>query len=208
MKTNQELIEKMIDSGVLKTPRIIKAFKDIDRKLFVPKVFSDSIYVDAPLPIGENQTISQPTTVAFMLELLEAKEGDNILDIGPGSAWTTSLLCNIVGKDGTVIGLERLDQLVAIGQQNLAQFHNDNCQIKKAAAQLGIAGKEFDAILVSASAEEIPKELFSQMKIGATLVIPVKNSIFKFKKISQEDIQKEEYYGFVFVPLIYENFVV
>lgn len=205
MKTNQELIDKMIKSGVLKTPNIIKAFKKIDRKLFVPEFFYEDIYVDAPLPIGKNQTISQPTTVAFMIELLGAKEGDKILDIGSGSGWTTALLCDIVGKNGSVTGLERFDELIEIGQKNLAQFHTTNCHIQKATQKLGIPGKTFDAILVSASADEIPKELFSQMKIGASLVIPVKNSIFKFKKISKSEIKKEEYYGFVFVPLIYES---
>ena len=123
----------MVDSGVLKTPRIIEAFKNIDRKLFVPQVYSDSIYIDGPLPIGKNQTISQPSTVAFMLELLEVKEGDNVLDIGSGSGWSTSLLCDIVGENGSVIGLERFDELVAIGQKNLAQFRTTNCHIHKAA---------------------------------------------------------------------------
>lgn len=203
--TNEELIDSMMLFGVLKSPKIIKAFQDIDRKYFVPDDFLENIYVDAPFPIGKNQTISQPSTVAFMLELLQAKEGDKVLDIGSGSGWTTALLCNLVGKSGSVTGIERIDELVELGQKNIEQFHTDNCRIKKATTKLGIAGKMFDAILVSASAEEIPNELFLQMKIGATLVIPVQNFIFKIKKISEREIKKESYYGFVFVPLIYEN---
>ena len=80
-----------------------------------------------------------------------------------------------------------------------------NCHIKKAAEKLGVPTETFDAILVSASTEEIPYELFSQMKTGATLIILVRNSIFRFKKISETEIAKEEYYGFVFVPLIDES---
>lgn len=205
MKTNKELIDSMILSGVLKSPKIINAFEEIDRKYFVPDDFLENIYIDAPLPIGKNQTISQPTTVAFMLELLDAKEGDKVLDIGSGSGWTTALLCNLVGKKGSVTGIERIEELVRLGQQNLAQFNADNCRIKKAAAKLGVPDETFDAILVSASAEEIPEELFLQMNIGATLVIPVQNYIFKIKKISETKIKKESYYGFVFVPLIYES---
>ena len=86
--TNRELINAMITSGVLKTPRIIDAFQKIDRKYFVPEAFSEHIYIDRPLPIGRDQTISQPSTVAFMLELLLPEEGSKVLDIGSGSGWT------------------------------------------------------------------------------------------------------------------------
>ncbi len=204
MQTNQKLINEMISKGVLQTPKIINAFEKINRKYFVPKEFADLTYIDRPLPIGENQTISQPSTVAFMLELLQADQGDTILDIGSGSAWTTAILCYIVGDTGTVLGLERVDTLVKIGQNNLAQFHFDNhCKIQKADADsLGISGKEFDKILVSASAAEIPSELFAQLKLNGILLIPIKNSIFRFKKISETEIKSQEFPGFVFVPLI------
>ncbi len=203
MKTNKELIQSMQNSGVLRTPRIIHAFEKIDRKYFVPEGFEEEIYVDAPLPIGKGQTISQPSTVAFMLELLEPQEGDSILDIGSGSAWTTALLCEIVTETGSVIGMDRVDILVEAGKKKLSQFEFKHCHIEKAGDKLGKPGEKFDKILVSASAPEIPVELFDQLKIGATMVIPVGNSIFKFKKLSDTKIQKEEYAGFVFVPLIY-----
>ena len=203
MNSMQELIDSMIVSGVLKTPQIIEAFKKIDRKYFVPEHFAKQIYIDAPLPIGKDQTISQPSTVAFMLEHLNPKEGDKILDIGSGSGWTTSLLCQIIGKGGDVTGVERVDELVQTGKKNLSQFHfGKNCRIQKAANQLGIPGEYFDKILVSASAKEIPEQLFDQLKIGGILVIPVQNSIFKFKKVSQTQIDTQEFPGFVFVPLI------
>lgn len=205
MKTNKELIQSMQRSGVLKTPQIIKAFEKIDRKYFVPEGFEEAIYRDAPLPIGEGQTISQPSTVAFMLELLQPQEGDSVLDIGSGSAWTISLLCSIVGKTGQVTGLERVDKLLAIGQKNLSQFDFQQCHIEKAGKELGKPGEQFDKILVSASAPEIPFSLFEQLKPNGILVIPVGNSIFKFKKLADNRMQQEEYPGFVFVPLIYEE---
>jgi protein-L-isoaspartate(D-aspartate) O-methyltransferase len=205
IETSQELIESMITSEVLQSPRIIQAFEEIDRKYFVPDEYIDRRYADAPLPIGNNQTISQPSTVAFMLELLNPKEGDKILDIGSGSGWATALLCSIVGKSGSVLGLERVDALVEVGRFNLQKFKFGSCHIQKATPELGIPGETYDAILVSASADEIPKELFDQLRIGATLVIPVQHSIFKFKKISQNHIETDEYSGFAFVPLIYEK---
>ncbi len=199
-----ELIDSMIVGGALHTPAIIDAFKKVDRRYFVPSSFSEHIYVDAPLPIGEEQTISQPSTVAFMLEQLEPREGDSILDIGSGSGWTTALLCSIVGETGSVTGLERKEALVEQGRRNLSKFDfSGKCSIEKAGESLGIPEKKFDKILVSASADEIPEVLFSQLKEGGILVVPVRNSIFKFKKISQTQLESREFPGFVFVPLIY-----
>ena len=203
MRTNKELIRRMQNSGVLRTSRIIKAFEKIDRKYFVPEGFDEEIYDDAPLPIGRGQTISQPTTVAFMLELLNAKDGDRVLDIGSGSGWTAALLSEIVGENGEVTGMDRVDELVEVGQKNLAQFRFKHSCIEKAGEKLGKPGQQYDGILVSASAPEIPFELLEQLKIGGTVVVPVQNSIFRFKKLSNTDVQKEEYPGFVFVPLIY-----
>ncbi len=204
MSTNKELINTMILSGILTTPGIIDAFQKVDRKYFVPEAFLEHIYIDRPLPIGNNQTISQPSTVAFMLELLSAKMGDKILDIGSGSGWTVALLGFIVSKKGSVLGLERIDDLVECGQKNLKQFDFKQCKIQKAEVKLGIPGETFDKILVSASADEIPKELFPQLKSGGVLVIPIQNSIFRFRKISETEMKSEEFRGFVFVPLIYE----
>ncbi|WP_415408074.1 protein-L-isoaspartate O-methyltransferase [Sulfurovum sp. CS9] len=204
MESKQELIDSMILRGMLDSPHIIDAFREVDRKYFVPESFEDHIYIDAPLPIGNNQTISQPSTVAFMLEKLEPGEGDKVLDIGSGSGWTTALLCHIVGDKGSVTGLERMDALVDQGEENLAKLQfGSHCRIQRAGAKLGLPGEQFDRILVSASADEIPEELFLQLKIGGILVIPVRNSIFKFKKVSDTYVEREEFYGFVFVPLIY-----
>ncbi|MBT8343817.1 MAG: protein-L-isoaspartate O-methyltransferase [Sulfurovum sp.] len=203
MKTMHALVDDMIFSNMLKSPRIIDAFRAVDRKYFVPASFAEHTYIDAPIPIGNSQTISQPSTVAFMLEQLAPQKGDKVLDIGSGSGWTTALLCHIVGEKGSVTGVERVGELVEQGQKNLSQFDFNYGCIKKAGEKLGFPGEQFDRILVSAAADEIPDELFSQLKIGGTLVIPVENSIYKFTKNSEKQIENEAFYGFVFVPLIY-----
>ncbi len=203
MPTKQILIDSMIASGFLKTDSIIKAFQKVDRKFFIPKEFKENIYDDRPLPIGDNQTISQPSTVAFMLELLNVQEGNKILEIGSGSGWVVALLCYLATQSGSVLGLERVDKLVKTGQNNLLKLgFKTNCIIKKAGTNLGVPGNKFDRILVSASADNIPKILFEQLNTGGNLVMPVKNSILKFKKISETKITKQEFPGFVFVPLI------
>jgi len=200
--TIEGMIAVMRANGSLRTPRIVEAFRAIDRKHFVPDYFADEIYGDYPLPIGEGQTISQPTTVAIMLELLGAEAGDRVLDIGSGSGWTTALLGHIVGERGEVIGLERQRALVEAGRKNIAPFGYAHVRIEEAGAALGRPGEQFDAILVSASAPRVPEQLLSQLKNGGTLVIPVQNSIFRFVKASDGRIHQEEYPGFIFVPLI------
>ena len=204
MKAMDTLVDSMIASNMLKSPLIIDAFRTIDRKYFVPDNMTEDAYLDIPLPIGHYQTISQPSTVAFMLERLDPQDGNAVLDIGSGSGWTTALLCYIVGEKGRVTGVERVDTLVEQGKENLSKFRfNSHCHIEKAGDTLGLPGQQFDRILVSASADETPEELFSQLKPGGILVIPIGESIFKFTKISETEIDKEEFYGFVFVPLIY-----
>jgi len=204
--SNEDLINSLIIERYLKTPVIIAAFRKIDRQDFVRSEDKELAYINESAPIGFGQTISQPLTVAFMLELLQPQAGDKILDIGSGSAWTTALLAFLVGEQGQVLGLERIPELVKFGQENLAKYHFRNTKILPAGEQLGFSdAAPFDKILVSAAGQEIPEEFTGQLKIGGRLVMPVYNSIWKVDKISEADIKKEEYFGFSFVPLVNIN---
>ena len=200
----KELIYFLTHNNILKTKSIIQAFKKIDRKDFIPSKYADEAYNNYPLSIGFNQTISQPSTVALMLEILSPKKGDRILDVGSGSGWTTALLGYIVGIRGRVCGVELIPDLVLFGRYNLEKYNLENTRIYQATQHLGLKEKgPFDKILVSATAKEIPQELVDQLKVGGSMVIPVKNSIFKVYKKSEDRIEKKEIPGFVFVPLIY-----
>ena len=199
----EKLIENLIDKGYLKTEIIIDAFKKIDRKDFMAVGYEDLAYVDEALPIGYGQTISQPLTVAFMLELLEPQAGEKILDVGSGSGWTTALLAEIVGETGKVFGVEKIPELVEFGRKNLTKYKFGNIEIRLAGEKLGLQDESpFDKILVSAAGEGLPQELVDQLATHGRMVIPIKNSIWKIDKISEEEIKKEEYFGFSFVPLI------
>ncbi len=202
-KTNKELVDSLIERKVLKTKEIIDAFLKIDRKNFVPQEFINEAYNDYPLPIGQGQTISQPYTVAFMLELLEPQKNQKILDIGFGSGWTTSLLAEI--SQNKVYAIEIVPEVFEFGKKNIEKYNFIEKGIVEVFLGDGSKGlKEyapFDRILVSAAAKEIPQELIAELKDGGILVIPDFDGIYKIKKINGK-IEKEYYPGFVFVPLV------
>lgn len=199
----KQLIHNLKEAGVLHTGRISEAFSKVDRKDFVLPEYQDEAYADYPLPIGHGQTISQPYTVAFMLELLEPKQGEKILDLGSGSGWTTALLAHIVGSQGRVYGLERIPELVLLGKRNLKKYSFAQATILQAEKELGLAREApFDRILASAAAKELPQELIQQLKIGGTLVIPVQGDILKVRKISDAETDIQKFEGFRFVPLV------
>ncbi len=201
-----ELIRELKNQGILRSKNIISAFRTVDRADFVPEKMKDLAYLNRPLPIGAEQTISQPATVAFMLELLQPQKGEKILDVGSGSGWTTALLSHLVGPTGRVKGLERVDDLVEFGRKNLqkylAKFSWRNAQIRRSGKILGDPeNAPYDKILVSASAQELPVELFAQLREGGVMVIPIQNSIWRITKKEGRALT-EEFPGFVFVPLL------
>jgi protein-L-isoaspartate(D-aspartate) O-methyltransferase len=203
------LIKQLIKDGYLKTPEIINAFYKIKREDFVLPQFKEEAEANYPLPIGYNQTISQPLTVAFMLELLQPKKGDKVLDIGSGSGWTTALLAEIVGENGKVFGIEIIPELKEFGEENTKKYNF--VESKRAIFICGDGSKglkdeaPFDKIHVGAAAAEIPKALLEQLKIDGRMVIPVGvevQDMVLIEKISEKEYKEERYPGFLFVPLI------
>jgi len=224
-ETNEKLISELIRDGYLKTPRLVEAFNRIDRKNFIPKELISEAYGNYPLPIGYGQTISQPLTVAFMLELLEPKPGEKILDIGAGSGWTTALLAYIVSKSqtdadmaqggvesgrrksaGRVVAIERIHELKEMAEKNVAKYSFIEKCIAKVILGDGSMGYSewapYDKIIAAAAAEKIPDTWGKQLKVGGRIVAPVGNSILTLDKISENKFEIKEYFGFSFVPLV------
>ncbi|MDP4000735.1 MAG: protein-L-isoaspartate O-methyltransferase [bacterium] len=199
---NQDLYQHLDQTMGFGSKEIAQAFKKINRADFVPKAYQAEAYYDYPLPIAEEQTISQPSTVLFMLNLLGPKKSEKILDVGSGSGWTTALLARIVGSGGEVSGVEVVPDLIKFGQKNLKKYHFKHASISKAGKKIGWSEKApFDKILVSATAENLPQELIDQLKVGGVLVIPIHHSVWKIIKLSETETKQEEFPGFAFVPL-------
>lgn len=183
--------------------RVDEAFAKVDRRNFVLPAYREAAGVDRPLPIGHGQTISQPTTVRMMLEWMDVRPGQKILDVGSGSGWTTALLSQLVGPKGRVYAVERIPELVDFGQQNVERLGIKNVSFHQAGDEFGLGqNAPYDRILVSAADDEVPKSLKNQLKTGGKLIIPVHNDILEMTKLPQGKWTVKRHPGFVFVPLL------
>ncbi len=200
------LIEELIEDGYLKTPALIDAFKKIDRAKFVPAGEESHAYENRPLPLPEGQTISQPLTVAFLLELLEPKRGEKILDVGAGSGWQAALLAELVGETGKVIAVERVKELQEFAAENLAKFGFTERGVARVVHGDASAGytpeAPYDKIIAAAAAETIPEAWKEQVKVGGRIVAPAKEAIILLEKTGPEEFEERVFHGFRFVPLI------
>lgn len=198
----QQLVNILKNKGITDA-KVIKAIDKIPRHLFMDSSFLDHAYQDKAFPIGADQTISQPYTVAFQSELLQIKPGDKILEIGTGSGYQTAVLCELGAK---VYSIERQNELFKKTSKFLPKL---GYRAKKLIFGDGYIGLEeeapFDGIIVTAGAPFVPKPLLSQLKIGGKLVIPVGVDVqvmTMFTRKGQKEFNQEEFGEFRFVPLL------
>lgn len=203
-----DLISRFEKQGILKTPQIIEALRTVDRYKFVAPDYEPDASLNEPLPIGYGQTISQPMTVGFMLELLQAGDSDKVLDVGAGSGWTAALLARLVGPNGKVYAMERIPQLKHFCESNLRAAGIEGVEVVLGDGSRGLpSAAPFDRIHVAAAAAEVPAALIKQLAIGGRLVVPVGQyvqEVILIEKVGQHDIREQRYPGFQFVPLITE----
>jgi len=210
LNSNAALIAELRRGGFLKNQRLAQAFKKIDRRDFVPVRQRPDAYRNIPLVIGSGQTISQPLVVALMLELIDPRPGEVILDVGSGSGWTTALLASLVGKRGKVLAIERISELSKLTRENVSKYNF----LKKGIVQIicadGSRGAPleilpldgFDKILAGAASEKIPAAWKRQLKVSGRIVAPVGERIAVVVKKSPTEFKEREYFGFRFVPLV------
>ncbi|HIH09545.1 MAG TPA: protein-L-isoaspartate(D-aspartate) O-methyltransferase [Candidatus Diapherotrites archaeon] len=172
-KRRSQLVE-YISGFAIKSKSVRDAFLSVGRENFVPKSLERYAYADDALPIGESQTISQPSTIAIMLELLSVKEGMKVLEVGSGSGFVLALLSRIAGEKGRVYGAEINPKLAAASIENLKKEGIANVEVIAGDGSEGIAGKApFDRIILSCACPFIPKKLFSDLSEGGRIVAPV-----------------------------------
>lgn len=204
--TLDTLIESLNAQGVLQSERIRHAFRRVDRARFLPFEVRDQAYKNIPVPIGFGQTISQPLTVAIMLEALQPKERDHVLDIGAGSGWATALLATIVGLRGRVTGVELIPQLAETAKKNIARENIPNVSIIAGDASRGwLHGAPYDVIHVAAAAPEIIPEFQKQLAVGGRLILPVGEPVQDLALITKtgdNTYTEHRIPGFQFVSLI------
>tara|TARA_Y100000588_G_scaffold193836_1_gene207945 strand:+ start:2474 stop:3115 length:642 start_codon:yes stop_codon:yes gene_type:complete len=201
----KKLIQTIKSKGI-NNKNVLSAIGKVPRHLFMDSGFIDHAYQDKAFPIGADQTISQPFTVAFQTELLEINKGDKVLEVGTGSGYQAAVLCEL---GANVFSIERQGELYKKVVNFLPSI---NYYPKKIIYGDGYKGLEeeapFDSIIVTAGAPFVPKTLLNQLKIGGRLVIPIGENIqvmTLYIRVSEKKFNMKEYGEFQFVPLLKEK---
>jgi len=165
------MVDRQIASRGVRDPRVLEAMRTVPREAFVSEHLAESAYDDSPLPIGEEQTISQPYVVALMTEALEIRPEDTVLEIGAGSGYSAAILSRIAAK---VYAVERHASLAREAEERLARLGYSNVHIQHGDGTLGWPEHApYDAIVVAAGGPAVPPALLDQLAEGGRLVIPI-----------------------------------
>ena len=198
----RHLVEQLRNKGIT-DEKVLSAIGSVPRHLFIDSGFESHAYQDKAFPIAAEQTISQPYTVAFQSQLLQVKQGQNVLEIGTGSGYQTAVL-TLLGAD--VYSIERQHQLFRYSMRQLPKL---GYRTKKLVFGDGYKGipefAPFDRILVTAGAKEVPKTLLNQLAIGGRMVIPVGSvtqEMILMVRTSAKEFEKQKHGTFRFVPML------
>lgn len=168
-----EMVRHQIEARGIKDALVLTAFRNVPRHLFVSEALRDQAYGDYPLPIGEQQTISQPYIVAEMTQALELHKDDRVLEIGTGSGYQSAILAQIVYR---VYTIERIRSLYIQARKLLDKLRYHNIVMRCSDGTAGWKDESpFDAIIVTAGAPDVPEKLLDQLAEGGRMVVPVGN---------------------------------
>lgn len=203
-KGQRRQLVKLLEEKGIQDKKVLTAVGDVPRHLFMESGLEAYAYVDKAYPIGANQTISQPYTVAIQTQLMDLKKGDTVLEIGTGSGYQTAVLMTFEGVK--VYTIERQQELF---KKTALLFKKLRLAPKKVIFGDGYNGlpekAPFDAIIVTAGSPQVPKPLLEQLALGGRLVIPVgtKDQIMtRYTRTGDKIFDRETYGNFKFVPLL------
>ncbi len=199
------MVEDQIVRRGVTNPLVISAMKRVPRHLFVSEGLTHKAYEDRPLPIGYDQTISQPYIVAYMTQALRLVGGEKVLEVGTGCGYQAAVLAEIAKE---VYTIERIPELAEKARKTLGDLNYNNVHVIVGDGTLGL--KQFapyDAIIVTAGGPKVPKPLISQLKVGGRLVMPVGEyrygqTLVRITKGINDKINEEKLIDVLFVPLI------
>jgi protein-L-isoaspartate(D-aspartate) O-methyltransferase len=202
---------KMVDTQIVRRgvsdERVLRAMRAVPRERFVSEDMSEFAYADAPLPIDEAQTISQPFIVASMIEAAQVSANDNVLEVGAGSGYATAVLSLVARR---VHAIERHDQLTRLARERLDLLGYCNVELRTGDGTGGWPqAAPFDAILISAAGPEVPAPVKAQLAVGGRLVMPIDvgnqgdvQHLVKVVRTSESDYDQKILRAVSFVPLI------
>ena len=205
-RQREEMVKNQIEARGITDKKVLDALRRVPRHLFVSEALRDQAYGDFPLPIGEQQTISQPYIVAEMTQAMQLGPDDRVLEIGTGSGYQAAILAEIAFR---VYTIERIHSLYISARKLFDKLHYHNIVTKYSDGTNGWAEQSpFDAIMVTAGAPEIPNTLTSQLAVGGRMVIPVGNhfsqDLIKVFK-DEQGIHSANLGGCRFVKLVGEH---
>ena len=204
------LLASLRRRGYLVNPRVEEAMRRVPREEFLPEDLRDDAYVDSPLPIGDGQTISAPHMVVIMVEQLDLKQGQKVLEIGAGSGYHAAVCAEMVAPDGHIYTMERIASLASFCESNIKKTgYEDLVTVIFGDGTKGLPEHApYDRIFVAAAAPDVPSPLVEQLAEGGKMLVPVGGKFYQDlirverngKKLLRENLG-----GCVFVPLIGEH---
>ena len=209
--SNEQMVASLRVEGFVKSPEVERAFLETDRSFFCPPSQQSEAFHDHPLPIVAGQTISAPSIVAIMTELLMPLAGKKILEVGLGSGYQAAILSKLAGPKGRVFSVERVPEVFDYGRNKLATLKIKNVETICADGSKGLVREaQFDRILVTAAAPSVPRPLLEQLAPNGKLAIPVSSFAFGQDLVLLEkdffgQVSRKSVLPVIFVPLVGEH---
>lgn len=205
MDRKARMIAHQLEGRDIHDEKVLQAMRDVDREVFLPDHLKEMAYDDAPMPIGRDQTISQPYIVAYMAQALNLQPGDKVLEVGSGSGYNAAVIAKIASH---VYSIEIIEWLAKLASKNVLQAGIYNVTIKYGNGYEGWPeNAPFDKIILTAATPFIPEPLLMQLKIKGLILAPVvseRNALQKLiliEKIADDEFSRRDLIHVQFVPM-------